>query len=54
MKKLLYLMVLLPLLVVSQENDSFLLTLSEITVKPGHDAQFIEGVKSLESMLSGK
>ncbi|MFL1012942.1 hypothetical protein [Flavisericum labens] len=46
MKKLLFLMLLLPLLVVSQENESFLLNLSEITVKTGHNAQFIEGVKA--------
>ncbi|WP_299552902.1 hypothetical protein [Seonamhaeicola sp.] len=46
MKKLLYLMLLLPLLVVAQENESFLLNLSEITVKTGHDAQFVEGVKA--------
>ena len=46
MRKLLYLMLLLPLVMVSQENESFLLNLSEITVKTGHTAQFIEGVKS--------
>lgn len=45
MRKLLYLMLLLPIVVVSQVNESFLLNLSEITVKPGHSAQFIEGVK---------
>ena len=46
MKKLLFVILLVPLMVISQENDSFLLTLSEITVKPGHDAEFVEGVKS--------
>ncbi|WP_282135372.1 hypothetical protein [Seonamhaeicola maritimus] len=46
MRKLLFLMLLLPLLVVSQENESVLLNLSEITVKNGHNAQFIEGVKA--------
>ena len=46
MRKLLYLMLLLPFLAVSQENESFLLNMTEITVKPGHNAQFIEGVKS--------
>ncbi|WP_339895290.1 hypothetical protein [uncultured Algibacter sp.] len=46
MRKLLYLMLLLPFLAVSQENESFLLNMSEITVKSGHNAQFIEGVKS--------
>ena len=46
MRKLLYLLLILPMIAVSQENESFLLNLSEITVKPGHDAQFLEGVKS--------
>ena len=46
MRKLLYLLLLLPFLVVAQENESFLLNLSEITVKSGHNAQFVEGVKS--------
>lgn len=46
MRKLLYLLLILPMLAVSQENESFLLNLSEITVKSGHDAQFLEGVKS--------
>lgn len=46
MKQLVYFMLLLPFVIVSQENESFLLNLSEITVKPGHDAQFIEGVKT--------
>ena len=38
MRKLLYLLLLLPFVVVSQGNESFL--------KQGHEAQFIEGVKS--------
>ena len=46
MRKLLCLILLLPLIVVSQENESFLLNLTEMTVKNGHDAQFKEGVKS--------
>ena len=46
MRKLLYVMLLLPFVVIAQENESFLLNLSEITVKHGHTAQFIEGVKS--------
>jgi len=46
MRKLLYLILLLPFVVVSQGNESILLTMSEITVKQGHDAQFLEGVKS--------
>ncbi|MBC3758572.1 hypothetical protein H7U19_09170 [Hyunsoonleella sp. SJ7] len=48
MKKLLFLFLCLPLLAISQ-NDSFLLTLSEVTVKPGHDAQFIEALKSYKT-----
>ena len=39
-------MLLMPLLAVSQENEAILLNLSEITVKPGHNAQFIQGVKA--------
>ncbi|WP_248723668.1 hypothetical protein [Seonamhaeicola sp. ML3] len=46
MKKLLFLVLILPMLVVAQENESYLLNLSEITVKNGHNAQFIEGVKA--------
>ena len=46
MRKLLYALLLLPFLVVAQGNESLLLNLSEITVKHGHDAQFVEGVKS--------
>ncbi len=46
MRKLLFALLLLPFLAVSQGTESFLLNLSEITVKHGHDAQFIEGVKA--------
>ncbi|WP_139002937.1 hypothetical protein [Hyunsoonleella aestuarii] len=46
MRKLVFLFLLMPFLIIAQDNDSFLLTLSEITVKPGHDAQFIAGVKA--------
>ncbi|WP_341215039.1 hypothetical protein [uncultured Wocania sp.] len=46
MKKSLYLLLLLPMLLVAQQNESILLNLSEITVKPGHNAQFIQGVKA--------
>lgn len=46
MKKVLYVMLLLPFVLIAQENESFLLNMSEITVKHGHNAQFIEGVKS--------
>tara|TARA_R110000868_G_scaffold1389_7_gene10720 strand:+ start:17115 stop:17837 length:723 start_codon:yes stop_codon:yes gene_type:complete len=46
MRKLFFALLLLPFLAVSQGNESFLLNLSEITVKHGHDAQFVEGVKA--------
>jgi len=46
MRKLFYLILILPFVVVSQSNESVLLSLSEITIKPGHDAQFLDGVKS--------
>lgn len=46
MRKLLYLMLLLPFLAVSQENESFLLNISDISVKNGHNAQFIAGVEA--------
>lgn len=46
MKNLLFVLLLLPMLVISQKNESFLLNLTEITVKPGHTAQFLDGVKS--------
>jgi len=46
MRKLFYLLLLCPIVMLSQENESFLLNLSEITVKSGHNAQFLEGVKS--------
>jgi hypothetical protein len=46
MRKLLFLVLLLPILALSQGNNSYLLNMSEITVKQGHDAQFVEGVKA--------
>jgi len=46
MRKLFYVLLLLPFFAVSQGNEAFLLNLTEITVKQGHDAQFVEGVKS--------
>lgn len=46
MRKLVLLILLLPCIIIGQENDSFLLTMSEITVKQGHDAQFVAGVKA--------
>ena len=45
MRKLCLLVALLPFLMFSQDNEKFLLDMSEITVKLGHDAQFVEGVK---------
>ncbi|MEO6837715.1 MAG: hypothetical protein ABI261_08995 [Ginsengibacter sp.] len=45
LKKLIYLLLLLPLATKAQESNGTLLNITEITVKPGHDAQFIEGVK---------
>ncbi|MGC1203811.1 MAG: hypothetical protein WA839_02875 [Flavobacteriaceae bacterium] len=46
MRKLLYVMLLLPFVLIAQESESILLNMTEITVKHGHNAQFIEGVKS--------
>lgn len=46
MRTLLYLLFVLPLLGVSQGNDNYLLNMSEITVKAGHNSQFKEGVMS--------
>ncbi|MHB1146785.1 MAG: hypothetical protein ACYC01_04230 [Lutibacter sp.] len=45
MKKLLLLAFLIPMFAFSQNDGSKLLSMSEITVKPGHNSQFIEGVK---------
>ncbi|PKP12978.1 MAG: hypothetical protein CVU08_07740 [Bacteroidetes bacterium HGW-Bacteroidetes-3] len=45
MKKLLLLAILIPMLALSQNDGSKLLSMSEITVKPGHESQFIAGVK---------
>lgn len=46
MKKLLFMVLLFPLLAVSQSNSSILLNMSEFTIKPGHEQQFTEGVKA--------
>ncbi|MCB0434161.1 MAG: hypothetical protein KDD18_14640, partial [Mangrovimonas sp.] len=46
MKKVLYLLLLCPLLIVAQENKDYLLSISEITVKQGHNEAFLQGVKS--------
>ena len=45
MKKLLLLAVLIPMLALSQDDGSKLLNMTEITVKPGHESQFIAGVE---------
>ncbi|MBP6584500.1 MAG: hypothetical protein KA215_02425, partial [Flavobacterium sp.] len=46
MKKLLCLLLLLPFVTVAQEiKESKILSISEITVKEGHNKQFLEGVK---------
>ncbi|WP_027138869.1 hypothetical protein [Gaetbulibacter saemankumensis] len=46
MRKLLFLLFVLPLVLISQENESYLLNITEITVKMGHNDQFTEGVKA--------
>ncbi|MCM4161307.1 hypothetical protein FHG64_06520 [Antarcticibacterium flavum] len=45
MKKLIFLIALIPAMVLAQTPDPVLLTTTEITVKQGHRAQFEEGVK---------
>ncbi|HEY9168874.1 MAG TPA: hypothetical protein VIN72_05255 [Lutibacter sp.] len=45
MKKVLLLAVFIPMLALSQNDDSKLLNMTEITVKFGHESQFIAGVK---------
>lgn len=45
MRKLLTLVLLLPLMAISQ-NESFLLNMTELTVKLGHNEQFREGMKA--------
>jgi len=45
MKKLLLLALLIPMLALAQNDGSKLLNMSEITVKPGHESQFIAAVK---------
>ena len=46
MRKLFLFLFLLPLIAVSQDDESYLLRLTEITVKHGHNAQFVQGVKT--------
>ncbi len=45
MKKILLLAVFIPMLAISQNDVSKLLNMTEITVKSGHESQFIAGVK---------
>jgi hypothetical protein len=45
MKNLLMIMLMLPLMVISQNKETQLMTLSEFTIKQGHTAQFLDGVK---------
>ena len=45
MKKLLLLVMLIPMLALAQNDGSKLLNMSEITVKSGHESQFVAGVK---------
>jgi hypothetical protein len=45
LKGLVFLLLLLPTATKAQDAKGTLLNISEITVKPGHDAQFIQGVK---------
>lgn len=46
MRKLLFLILLLPLMALSQSNESILLNMTELTVKFGHNEQFVEGMKA--------
>lgn len=45
MKKLLFVLVLLPMWMAAQSTATQLLRMTEITIKPGHNIQFMEGVK---------
>lgn len=45
MKKLVMIILMLPLMAMSQDADTQLLTLTEFTIKQGHAAQFLGGVK---------
>ncbi|WP_324719917.1 hypothetical protein [Salinimicrobium sp. HB62] len=48
-KVILLLFVFSSFMMTSQEGQSFLLNVSELTIKPGHDEQFNEGVKRYKS-----
>ncbi len=45
MKKLLYLVMLIPALLIAQNSESELLTINELTIKPGKNAHFVDGVR---------
>lgn len=45
LRNLLWCLILVPMTSLAQNSNKSLLEISEITVKPGHDAQFREGVK---------
>ncbi|HET7118208.1 MAG TPA: hypothetical protein VFI29_17050 [Hanamia sp.] len=45
LKNLICFLLLLPMVTTAQDNKGLLLNITEITVKPGHNAQFTEGVK---------
>lgn len=45
LKKLIWCLALLPMATLAQDNKGSLMEITEITVKPGHNAQFLEGVK---------
>lgn len=48
-KAILLLFVLSSFIMTSQEEQRYLLNISELTIKPGHDEQFNEGVKRYKS-----
>lgn len=52
MKKLLFLVVLLPVMALSQSNESILLNMTEITVKQGHNEEFLQGMKAYRKCYS--
>jgi len=48
MRKLLFLILLLPVMALSQSNESILLGMTELNVKHGHNEQFVAGVKAYQ------
>ena len=46
MRKLFCLVVLLPLLALSQSNESVLMNMTEISVKHGHNEEFLQGMRA--------